>query len=116
MIERGDICWVDLGEAVGSRPAKRPPVLVVQADTYTRSRLATVIVAVVSSNTALATMPGNVFLAAALTGLSRDSVVNVTALVTVNEDELSTAIGTVCSATMHEVDRGLHQVLGLRAP
>ena len=64
MIERGTIHWADLGPAVGSRPAKRQPVLVIQSDAYNASRLATALVAVITSNTALATMPGNVFLAA----------------------------------------------------
>ena len=64
MIERGGIYWADLGVPVGSRPAKRRPVLVISADIYNASRLATVLVAVITSNTALATMPGTVFLPA----------------------------------------------------
>lgn len=113
MITRGDIHWVDLGEPEGSGPAKHRPVLVVQAGSYNASRLATVIVAVITSNTALATMPGNVFLPAAATGLARDSVVNVTAIVTLNKTELGRAVGTVPAGLMQEVDRGLRQVLAL---
>ncbi|MDQ2796684.1 MAG: type II toxin-antitoxin system PemK/MazF family toxin, partial [Actinomycetota bacterium] len=74
VIRRGMVCWADLGSTVGSRPAKRRPVLVVQADGFNQSRLATVLVVVITSNTALAVMPGNVFLPAATTGLPRDSV------------------------------------------
>ena len=55
MIERGGIYWADLGAPVGSRPAKRRPVLVVSAATYNQSRLATILAAVVTSKTALAT-------------------------------------------------------------
>jgi mRNA interferase MazF len=113
VIIRGDIHWVDLGEPEGSRPAKRRPVLVVQAGSYNASRMATVIAAVITSNTALATMPGNVFLPAAATGLARDSVVNVTAIVTLNKTELGRAVGTVSAGLMQEVDRGLRQVLAL---
>jgi mRNA interferase MazF len=113
VIERGVIHWADLGPAVGSRPAKRRPVLVVQADAYNASRLGTVLVAVVTSNTALATMPGNVFLAAAATGLPRDSVVNVTALATLDRDDLDAVVGRVPAAAMREVDRGLSRVLSL---
>ena len=87
MIERGGIYWADLGDPQGSRPAKRRPVLVISADAYNRSRLATVLAAVLSSNTTLAAMPGNVFLPATATGLPRDSVVNVTALVTLNKTD-----------------------------
>ena len=61
MIQRGSICWADLGEARGSRPAKRRPVLVIQSGPFNASRLNTTIAAVITSNTALAVMPGNVF-------------------------------------------------------
>jgi mRNA interferase MazF len=79
---RGSICWADLGEARGSRPDRRRPVLVIQSDPFNTSRLNTVIAAVITSNTALAAMPGNVFLPAAVSDLPGDLVVNVTALVT----------------------------------
>jgi mRNA interferase MazF len=113
VIERGGVYWADLGPSVGSRPAKRRPVLVVQADTYNASRLSTVLAAVVTSNTALAAMPGNTFLPAATTGLPRDSVVNVTAFVTVNKGDLDERTGTVPVSVMQDVDRGLRRVLGL---
>lgn len=113
MIERGGIYWAQLGRPVGSRPAKRRPVLVISADAYNRSRLATVLAAVVTSNTALATMPGNVFLPTVATGLPRDSVVNVTALVTLNKTDLGEKAGATPSALLSEVDRGLRRVLGL---
>ena len=113
VIRRGGIYWADLGEAAGSRPAKRRPVLVVQADPYNISRLATVVAAVITSNTALAAMPGNVFMPAAATGLPRDSVVNVTALVTLNKTDLAAEAGRAPDGLLHEVDRGLRRILGL---
>ena len=113
MITRGDVHWADLGDADGSRPAKRRPVLVVQSASFNASRLATVIVAVISSKTALATMPGNVFLPSAVTGLRRDSVVNVTAVVTLNKDDLGRAVGRVPHSLMLDIDHGLRQVLAL---
>ncbi len=113
VIERGALYWADLGPAVGSRPAKRRPVLVIQASSYNASRLATVLAAVITSNTVLAMMPGNTFLPASATGLPRDSVVNVTALVTLNKTDLSERIGTTPQSLMQEVDRGLRRVLAL---
>lgn len=113
MIQRGDIYWVDLGEPTGSRPAKRRPVMIVQALSYNASRLATVIAVVLTSHTSLAAMPGNVFLPAVATGLRRDSVANVTAVVTLNKQELEGPAGSTPEALMHEVDQGLRQVLGL---
>jgi mRNA interferase MazF len=87
-------------------------VLVIQSDPYNASRLATVLTAVITSNTALAAIPGNVFVPAT-SGLPRDSVVNVTALVTLNKSDLTEWVGPVPPDLMHEVDQGLRRVLGL---
>ena len=113
MIERGAIYWADLGDPKGSRPAQRRPVVVVSADNYNRSRLATILAAVITSNTTMATMPGNVFLPATATGLPRDSVVNVTAMVTLNKTDLTDHVGSVPQALLAEVNRGLRRVLDL---
>jgi mRNA interferase MazF len=111
--ERGGICWADLGEARGSKPAKRRPVLVIQSDPFNASRLNTTIAAAITSNTALAAMPGNVFLPAAVSGLRKDSVINVTALVTLVKADLEEPVGYAPASVMDEVDRGLRRVLGL---
>lgn len=114
MIRRGEIYWADLGEPVGSRPAKRRPVLVLQAQPYLDSRLSTLTVLVITSNTGLATRPGNVFLPAAATGLPKDSVANVTALLTINKYELQdSVIGRIPVDLMRTIDRGLRQALGI---
>jgi mRNA interferase MazF len=96
-----------------SKPGKRRPVLVIQADPYNASRLTTTLTAVITSNTGLAAMPGNVFVPAIATGLPRDSVVNVTALVTLDKTHLEPPVGQLPASLMHEVDRGLRRVLGL---
>lgn len=113
MTTRGSICWADLGEARGSKPAKRRPVLVIQSDPFNSSRLNTTIAAVITSNTALAAMPGNVFLPSPVTGLPKDSVVNVTALVTLDKTDLDGPAGQLSASLMDDVDRGLRRVLGL---
>lgn len=113
MTRRGSICWADPGEARGSRPAKRRPVLVIQSDPFNTSRLSTIIAAVITSSTALAAMPGNVFLPAAVSGLPKDSVVNVTALVTLNKTDLDPPLGHLPESLMDDVSRGLRRVLGL---
>ena len=113
MIQRGCVCWADPGAMRGSKPAKRRPVLIVQADPYNTSRLATTVAAVITSNTALAALPGNVFLPAAASGLPRDSVVNVTALVTLDKADLTSQAQRVPASLMDEVDRGLRRVFGL---
>lgn len=113
MIQRGSVWWADLGEPRGSKAAKRRPVLVIQADPFNASRLSTTVAAVITSNTALAAMPGNVFVPAISSGLPRDSVVNVTALVTLDKADLDTKTGDLPAALLDEVERGLRRVLGL---
>ena len=113
MTQRGSICWADLGEARGSRPAKRRPVLVIQSDPFNASRLNTAIAAVVTSNTTLAAMPGNVFVPATVSGLPKDSVVNLTALVTLGKTDLEPPVGHLPEFLMAEVNRGLRRILGL---
>jgi mRNA interferase MazF len=113
VIERGGIYWADPGLPDGSRPAKRRPVLVIQADSFNASRLATIVAVVITSHTALATMPGNVFLPSAASGLPRDSVVNVTAIVTLNKLDLDNKCGEISDVILDDVNRGLRQVLGV---
>jgi mRNA interferase MazF len=113
VIRRGSIWWTDLGVARGSRPAKRRPVLVIQSDPFNASRLNTTIAAVITSSTGLAAMPGNVFLPAASSGLPKDSVVNVTVLVTLDKTDLDAETGQLPASLMDDVDRGLRRVLGL---
>jgi mRNA interferase MazF len=113
VIQRGSVCWADLGAMRGSKPAKRRPVLIVQADSYNASRLATTVAAVITSNTALAALPGNVFLPAAVSGLPRDSVINVTALVTLDKADLTSQARRLPASLMDEVDRGLRRIFGL---
>ena len=113
MTSRGSICWADLGEVRSSKPAKRRPVLVVQAGPFNASRLNTTIAAVITSSTALAAMPGNVFIPAAASGLPKDSVVNVTTLVTLDKTDLEAPVGHLPASLMNDVNRGLRRVLGL---
>jgi mRNA interferase MazF len=112
MVRRGEIRWADYGMPRGSEPGFRRPVAVVQADAFNASRLSTVLVAAVSSNTQLAQMPGNVFLPRTATGLDKDSVLNVTALTALDRTYLEEpAIGTLPAYLLHEVDAGIRRVL-----
>jgi mRNA interferase MazF len=113
VIERGSVHWADLGAPIGSRPAKRRPVLVIQAERFNRSRLGSVVIAGMTSNLELARFPGNVVVPADSCGLARESVVKVTALQTMDRDELEPAVGVVPLYLMRQVDDGLRLVLGL---
>ena len=112
-MQRGDIWWASLPEPEGSEPGYRRPVVVVQADDFNRSRISTVIVAVLTSNVALALAPGNVILTAHRAGLPKDSVVNVSQLITIDRQSLTEKVKTLDSSTMMEVDKGLRLVLNI---
>ncbi len=112
-VHRGQIWWADLPDPRRSEPGYRRPVLVVQADAFNRSRIHTVIVAIVSSNLALADAPGNVLLPAQTTGLPRDSVVNVSQLLMLDRSFLTKSVGALPARTLQTVDEGLRLVLQL---
>jgi mRNA interferase MazF len=88
-------------------------VLVISVDAYDRSRLATVLAPVSTSKTKLAAMPGNVFPPAATTAFPRDSVINVTVLVTLRETDLADRVGKLSGELLSNVKRGLRRVLDL---
>ena len=115
VIQRGELWWTDFGEPLGSRPAKVRPAVVIQADTYNRSRLNTVLVAVVTSNLLRASAPGNVLLEPHESGLDQPSVVNVSQLATVNKTDLLERIHQLGPQSIRLIEAGLRQVLGLRS-
>ena len=113
MIERGTIWWADLGEPRGSEPGFRCPVLIVQADAFNRSRIQTVVTVVLSSNLRLLDAPGNVLVPAKLSGLPKDSVANVSQVVTLNRSDLQEHAGRLDAPTLRRVEAGLRLVLHL---
>lgn len=110
---RGEVWWTDLGAARGSEPARRRPVVVVQADAFNRSKIGTVMVAAITSNLGRSEAPGNVRLNKGAANLPRPSVVNVAHVMTVNRDELRERVGALAPAKMREVDAGLRLALEL---
>jgi mRNA interferase MazF len=113
VILRREVWWADLEEPRGSEPGFRRPILVVQADSFNRSRLRTVLGIVLTSNTRLLDAPGNILLPAKASGLTKDSAVNVTRIVTLDETYLSERTGRITPELMAHVDAGLKLVLDL---
>jgi mRNA interferase MazF len=113
VMQRGEIWWADLPEPAGSAPGYRRPVLVLQSDDFTRSRIQTVIVIVLTTNLRLAEAPGNVLIMAGDTGLPKDSVVNVSQIITVNKSFLTERVRRVDAQIMFLVEDGVRTVLGL---
>ena len=112
-MERGELWWANLPQPVGSTPGYRRPVLVIQSNTFNRSRINTVIVATLSGNLALANAPGNVLLTARASGLPRNSVVNVSQVLTLDQSLLTDYIRTLSSGNMTKIDHGLRLALAL---
>jgi mRNA interferase MazF len=112
-MQRGDIWWVNLPEPVGSGAGYRRPVLIVQTDAFTRSRIATVIVAAITSNLRLATAPGNVLLPAAESGLPKDAVINVSQIITLDKAMLDAFVARISATAVTQVEDGLRLVLDL---
>ncbi len=113
VVARREVWWADLDEPRGSAPGFRRPILIVQADAFNRSRLRTILGVILTSNARLVAMPGNVLLPAQRTGLPKDSVANVTQIVTLDEDCLSRRVGQISPGLMARVDAGLRRVLAL---
>ena len=113
MIRRGEVCWVDFGEPRGSAPANRRPAVIVQSDRYNASRISTVVVLPITSNTALARHPGNVFVPASASGLPKDSVVNVSQPMTVDRVDVDDTGVDLPDSLMDVVDAGLRRVMDL---
>ncbi len=112
-MKRSEVWWADLSEPVGSGPGYRHPVVVVSTDTFNDSRISTVIVVVITSNLRLAVAPGNVRVAARETGLRKDSVINVSQVLTVDKGVLTERIGHLPGDRLTEMEAGLRGVMGL---
>ncbi len=111
-IAQGDIWWAELGEPTGSGPGFRRPVIVVQGNSLNRSRLATVVCVPLTSNLAWADAPGNVLLLAKSTGLPKDSVANVSAIVALDRSFLTDHVGRLAAKPMVQILHGIDVILG----
>jgi mRNA interferase MazF len=112
-VQRGEIWWSSLATPGGSSPGFRRPILVIQSNEFNRSRISTVVAAVITSNLALANAPGNVRIPARASGLKKVSVVNVSQIITVDKSFLAARVSTLRADYMREVDDGLRLIFGI---
>ena len=112
VIAQGDVCWADLPAPVGSGPGLRRPVVVVQGDALNQSRVATVVCVPLTSNLRWAEAPGNLLLPARGTGLSKDSVANVSQIVALDRTLLTERSGKLTRRELGLVLAGIDVVLG----
>jgi len=111
VIVRGEIWWADLPEPAESAPGYRRPVVIMQSDQFNRSRINTVVVVVITSNTNLANAPGNVLLPK--TSLPQDSVANVSQLLTIDKVFLTERVSALPMRYMQRIEDGIRLVLAL---
>jgi mRNA interferase MazF len=112
-MERGAVWWAELPDPVASEPGFRRPVVIIQSNAFNRSRIKTVIAVLLTSNLRLAEAPGNVLITAADSGLPKDSVANVSQVITVDKGFLSNRSGKLPLRVMKVLDDGLRLVLSL---
>ena len=110
-IKQGDIFWVDLGEPKGSEPGYRHPHVVVQNTVFNVSKISTVVVCAFTSNLKRAAAPGNVLLKKGEANLKKDSVVNISQLVTLNKADLVDRIGTLSPARVRQIIEGVQLLI-----
>lgn len=110
---RGEIWWADLGIPLGSEPGFRRPVLVIQDDAFNKSAINTVIVASITSNLHVADAPGNVRLDKKRARLSRDSVINVSQIATLDKSRFLQKVSRLADDVIQDVERGIRLVTGM---
>ncbi len=111
-MSQGDVWWADLPEPAGSGPGLRRPVVVVQGNALNRSRVATVVCVPLTSNLAWADAPGNTFLAARTTPLSKDSVANASQILAIDRSFLTERVGRLEPKQLAQILHGIDVVLG----
>lgn len=111
VINQGDIYWIELDEPEGSEPGYRHPHVVIQNNLFNRSQIRTVLVCPLTSNLKRANAPGNVLLEKGESNLSKQSVVNVSQVFTVDKGQLDEFIGTLPPKRIREILDGIKLVL-----
>jgi mRNA interferase MazF len=112
VISQAEVWWADMPVPTGSGPGFRRPVVVVQGDALNRSRTATVVCVPLTSNLRWANAAGNVQLSARLTGLEKDSVANVSQIVTLDRELLADRVGKLARAKLELILSGIDVIFG----
>jgi mRNA interferase MazF len=112
VISQGEVWWADLPDPAGSGPGFRRPVVVIQGDALNRSLIATVVSVPLTSNLRWAEAPGNVLLSARITGLPKDSVANVSQIVSLDKELLTERMGKIPRAKLELILAGIDVIVG----
>jgi mRNA interferase MazF len=113
LVTRGEIWWAELDDPIGSVPGFSRPVIIVSADHFNTTSIATITVVFIYSNLTLSRHPGNLLLASRDTGLDRDSVANVSQIGTIDKQQARYRMGAMPPSLMARLDDGLRLALQL---
>ncbi len=113
-IKQGDIFWIDLGIPKGSAPGYKHPHVVVQNNVFNQSKINTVVVCALTSNLKRANAPGNVLLKKGEGDLKKDSVVNISQILTVDKSDLVEKIGTLSPLRIKQLIEGVKLLIEMR--
>ena len=112
MIKRGELYYADLSPVVGSEQGGVRPILIVQNDIGNKYS-PTVIAAAITSQTGKANLPTHISLAARSCGLTRDSVILLEQVRTLDKSRLRERMGRLDEPAMHQVDNAIAVSFGL---
>ena len=112
-MKRGEIWWASIGEPRGSEPGYNRPVIIVSSNEFNQSLIQTVIVVVVTSNLRLVDAPGNFKITKKQSKLSKDSVVNISQIITLDKTFLTEQVGKLNSKHIGFLNEGIQLVLGI---
>lgn len=110
-IKQGDVFWIDLDIPKGSEPGYKHPHVIIQNNVFNQSRINTVVVCAITSNLKLANAPGNVFLKKGEGGLKKDSVINISQIITVDKSDLVEKIGRLPPSKINQIIEGIKLLL-----
>jgi mRNA interferase MazF len=110
---RGDIWWIDLGIPFGSEPGFRRPVIIIQDDSFNDSNINTIIVIPLTTNLNLSEAPGNFLLTKKESALSKDSVANVSQIVTIDRERFEKKVSSLKTKYLKQIDEGIKLILSL---
>ncbi len=112
VVTQGDVVWAEIPVPTGSEAGFRRPVVVVQGEAFNRSTIGTVVCVPLTSNLRWSEAPGNVSLPKKNTGLAKDSVANVSQILTVDRDFLGRRVGRLSKVELQAILAGIDLVLG----
>jgi mRNA interferase MazF len=106
-INQGDVFWIQLADPDSTEPGIPHPYVVVQDNIFNYSRIHTVIVCALTSNIKRASLPGNVLLEPGEANLTKQSVVEVSKVSSVNKSQLGEYIGSLSAERINEIFAGM---------